>query len=88
LLIRKNSLGSPYNRILDAAVGLMSADTASMQVFNPKPASSWPDFFLSPFPSVNGFVSIPTEERSGDQDFAGALPRAPCAVERRPNRGI
>jgi PAS domain S-box-containing protein len=34
LLIREKSLHSLYNRILDAAIRLMSADMASMQVFN------------------------------------------------------
>src|SRR5262249_23712342 len=36
LLIQESSLDSLYNRILDAAMGLMSADMASMQVFHPK----------------------------------------------------
>jgi hypothetical protein len=36
LLIQESNLDSLYNRILDAAMGLMSADMASMQLFHPK----------------------------------------------------
>jgi PAS domain S-box-containing protein len=34
LLIQENNLDTLYNRILDAAIGLMSADMASMQIFH------------------------------------------------------
>ena len=36
LLIQESNLDCLYNRILDAAIGLMSADMASMQIFCPK----------------------------------------------------
>jgi PAS domain S-box-containing protein len=36
LLIQEDNLGSLYNRILDAAVSLMSSDMASMQLFDPE----------------------------------------------------
>ena len=35
LLIQEGNLASLYNRVLDAAVGVMSADMGSMQTFNP-----------------------------------------------------
>src|SRR6516162_9304968 len=36
LLIQEGNLETLYNRILDAAIGLMSADMASLQIFHPE----------------------------------------------------
>jgi PAS domain S-box-containing protein len=36
LLIQESDLDALYSRIIDAAIGLMSADMASMQIFHPK----------------------------------------------------
>ena len=62
LLIQEGNLETLYNRILDAAIGLMSADMASMQIFNPEQRElallAWKDFPLHQPPFGNGFVSI------------------------------
>jgi hypothetical protein len=63
LLIQESNLDILYNRILDAGIGLMSADMASMQIFNPEQRElallAWKDFPLHQPPFGNGFVSIP-----------------------------
>ena len=57
LLIREGNLDALYERVLDAAVGLMSADMGSMQTFYPRRVNfgCWPgeDFILNQPPSGN-----------------------------------
>jgi len=62
LLIQESNLDCPYNRILDAAIGLMSADMASMQIFYPKQCElqllAYRGFHQNQLPFGNGFISI------------------------------
>jgi hypothetical protein len=63
LLIPEGNLDLLYNRILDAAVVLMSSDMASTQLLDPERKQlrllAWKGFHPHQRDSGNGFISIP-----------------------------
>jgi len=63
LLIEEGNLGSLYNRILDAAIDLMSSDMASIQLLDPDHNElrllASRGFIRNQRPSGKGFSSIP-----------------------------
>jgi hypothetical protein len=61
-LISEGNIDAFYNRLLDAAISLMSADMGSMQVFNRESGElrllAERDFILSQLRTGNGYVSM------------------------------
>jgi hypothetical protein len=64
LLIWEGNLDALYGRVLDAAIGLMSADMGSIQTFYPEEGElrllAWrEDFIPNQLPFENELISIP-----------------------------